>query len=264
MKRWDPRRRKPGPVWALLLLALLLPGSVCAAGEDCYPACPASEVSLVDALKAAGADASFSARGRLAAENGIEGYRGTAEENLRLLTLMKRGELRKPAGGPLAENTEKIRYIRQENKTCKASAVAMALNLLLGSDRYTTRSMGGANCESIQGLELTGSDGRRYTGVYKTDRYVGSLGELTGAVDAALEAGLPAAAAVHSTLPGRTKHHWVLILGRQGEDYLMADPAWGTEGSIGDNAVPLSSRSYAFGLTDCGTPHYGYVTFTAP
>ncbi len=269
-KKGKKVKRKPilGLLCAVLLLVLPLSGTASASGEGYYPACPASEASLVDALKGAGADASFSVRGSIAEANGIESYRGTAEQNLRLLELMKQGKLRRPekrAGtGPMADNLDKIRYIRQERKTCKASSVAMALNLLTGSDAYTTGDLGSALCSSIDGKEYRGSDGAVYTGVYKTDRYAGSLSELTEAIDDALSAGLPVVAAVHSTRSGGTRHHWVLIIGRSGKDYLMADPAWGIAGSIEENSAALSSRHYAFGLTDYDTPHYGYVTFRAP
>ncbi len=257
-----------GPLCAVLLLALLLPGRAYAAGEEYYPACPASEASLVDALKGAGAEASYSARMAVAEANGIDRYQGTAEQNLRLLGLMKQGKLRRPenraGAGPLADNLSQSKYIRQDKKTCKASSVAMALNLLTGSDTYTTKGLGSAQCKSIDGKEYRGSDGILYTGIYKTDRYAGSLTKLTEAIDAALSAGLPIVAAVHSTRSGGTRHHWVLIIGRSGADYLMADPAWGIAGSIAENSATLSSRSYALGLTDYDTPHYGYVTFRGP
>ena len=253
-------------VCTALLPALLLTVPVSGEEGPYFPACSGSEVSLVDALKGAGADAAFSARTAIAAANGLEVYSGTARENIRLLDLMKEGRLRRPeaAGpGPMADNLDKVKYIRQGTKTCKATSVAMAANLLLGKDTYTTKSMGASLCRSIEGEAFVGSDGVTYQGVYKTDRYVGTLRELRNAIDAALEAGLPIVAAVHSTRQGGTKHHWVLIIGRNGEDYLMADPSWGQAGSISENAAALSSRHYALGLTDYDTPHYGYVTFKA-
>lgn len=45
--------------------------------------------SIVDYAKASGRDASFSSRKRLAEELGITGYKGTADQNLKLLTLLK-------------------------------------------------------------------------------------------------------------------------------------------------------------------------------
>ncbi len=259
------RRTKRAPVTAvlwLMCLLFLLPGRALAA-EDCFfPACDRDQVSLVDALNALGADSSFEGRREIALANGYRDYRGTFGQNTALLHLLRHGRLRRPQPeeGPLYRNRDRIGFLRQEVKTCKASALAMALNLLRGSEVYSTESMGGDCCRSIDGERFLGSDGHTYLGVYRTDLYEGSPGELTEAIDDALAAGIPAVAAVHST-EGGTRHHWVLILGRSGEDYLIADPARAGRGSIGDNAVTMASRGYAFGLADYDALHYGYVTF---
>lgn len=50
--------------------------------------------SFVNALKEIGIDHSFENRRRIAKLNGIENYKGTAEENLKLLQLLKDGKLR--------------------------------------------------------------------------------------------------------------------------------------------------------------------------
>lgn len=50
--------------------------------------------SLVDALVQIGVDASFQNRLRLAKQNGIENYTGSAKQNLELLHLLKEGRLR--------------------------------------------------------------------------------------------------------------------------------------------------------------------------
>ncbi len=63
------------------------------------PACDSSQVSIVDALNAAGipnVDAEY--RMRLAIANGIEDYAYTAEQNTKLLELMKKGMLIDPEG----------------------------------------------------------------------------------------------------------------------------------------------------------------------
>ena len=251
---------------ALLLALLLLPQGALAAvaSGPCFPACDGDYISLVDALKSVGAESSFAYRGLIARTNGYSDYRGTAGQNAALLYLLRCGRLLRPETetAPLNANVGRIRFIRQERKTCKATAVAMALNLLLGEERCDTEAMGGSCCRGIDGETFTGSDGQRYRTVYRTDAYVGSPEELTKAIDEALAAGVPIVAAVHSTRGG-TQHHWVLILGRSGEDYLIADPAMEGSGSIADNAVTLSSRGYALGLADGETPHWGYVTFLA-
>ena len=260
------RRMKRKPFAAALWLAcllFLLPGKALAAESGgFFPACTWDQVSLVDGLRSVGAESSFDYRAEIALANGYRDYQGSSGQNTALLHLLRHGRLRRPQPeeGPLYRNRDRIRFLRQEPKTCKASALAMALNLLRGSDDYGTDSMGSDCCQSIDGECFLGSDGHTYLGVYRTDLYEGSLGELTKALDDALTAGIPAVAAVHSTRGG-TQHHWVLILGRSGEDYLIADPAQAGRGSIGDNAVTMASRGYAFGLADYDTLHYGYVTF---
>lgn len=49
--------------------------------------------SLVDALRAIGADISFNNRRAIAKANGIKGYVGTASQNIKMLNLLKQGKL---------------------------------------------------------------------------------------------------------------------------------------------------------------------------
>ncbi|MCI9084472.1 MAG: DUF3597 domain-containing protein [Bacilli bacterium] len=51
--------------------------------------------SIVDGLKSIGADSSFDYRTLLAYENGIHNYRGSYEQNIKLLNLFKDGKLKK-------------------------------------------------------------------------------------------------------------------------------------------------------------------------
>lgn len=60
-----------------------------------YEKCVINTVSLVDALKSIDVDNSFSFRKQIAITNGITNYRGTAEQNLKLLKLLKDGKLLK-------------------------------------------------------------------------------------------------------------------------------------------------------------------------
>ena len=52
--------------------------------------------SFVDALKKSGVNSSMSFRKKIAKENGIKNYTGTAKQNTKLLNLMKKGKLIKP------------------------------------------------------------------------------------------------------------------------------------------------------------------------
>ena len=260
-KRRRIRRLEKAAACRICLVLLLPAGTRAAEGSAYFPACGASCPSLVDALKSIGAESSFDYRAEIAKANGYRDYQGTAWQNTALLWLLRHGALRRPAAAlPLEANLSRISFLRQQRKTCKATAVAMALNLLRGANENGTEDLGGSCCRSIDGQEYLGSDGNPYRAVYKTDGYAGSPEELREAIDDALLSGLPIVAAVHST-KGGTQHHWVLILSRSGEDYLIADPARDGSGSIAANAVTMASRGYALGLTDYETPHYGYVTF---
>lgn len=51
--------------------------------------------SIVDALKKIGANSSYSNRAKIAKANGIKNYRGTASQNLKMLSLLKKGKLKR-------------------------------------------------------------------------------------------------------------------------------------------------------------------------
>lgn len=77
----------------VLVIALLLTGLPVFASAEYYPPVDDAETSIVDALKSIGEDSSFSNRERIAAENGISNYEGTADQNIYLLELLKVGKL---------------------------------------------------------------------------------------------------------------------------------------------------------------------------
>jgi len=65
---------------------------------------------------------------------------------------------------------------------------------------------------------------------------------------------LPIVIAVHKK-NSDTKHYWVTIIGKKGNDYNIIDPATGTKRT-------MDSAKYAFGLADYSNGnHYGYVSF---
>lgn len=154
--------------------------------------------------------------------------------------------------GLINSNLSKVSLIKQGSKTCKASAVAQSLNIIVGYDKYTTSSMGGNNCNNINGNIYRGSDGNQYIATYKKDTYVGSASEQQSKIDEAIAANLPIVVAVHKTTAG-TKKHWVTIIGKSGNTYEIIDPATGTRRT-------MSSAKYAFGATQDGYC-YGYVSF---
>ncbi len=58
-----------------------------------YPRYTGNSVSIVDGLKAVGVESSFANRQRIARKNGITAYRGSTDQNNRLLSLLKSGKL---------------------------------------------------------------------------------------------------------------------------------------------------------------------------
>ena len=54
-----------------------------------------TSTSIVDALKSIGVDSSMSNRSKIAKANGISNYKGTAEQNIKMLSLLKSGKLKK-------------------------------------------------------------------------------------------------------------------------------------------------------------------------
>ena len=61
-----------------------------------FPRTSYGGVSIVDGLKSIGANASYNYRLSIAARNGIQGYTGKPEQNLRMLNLLKQGQLLRP------------------------------------------------------------------------------------------------------------------------------------------------------------------------
>ena len=236
-----------------------------------FPAYTGSSPSIASALSALGVDSGYAYRAQIAAANGISGYSGTASQNTALLQLLKQGKLVKPgsaapastpaAAGLTAANLGRVSFLRQDTNTCKATSAAMAVNLIVGANRYSTADMiySGVLCRSLDGEVYTGSDGNTYRVSYKTDSYAGNLSELTAAVDAAVANGLPIVAAVHSS---STRHHWIVIVGRDTDgSYLAVDPARNGSGTMASQARSMTAMGYSFGLTDYTAPHYGWISF---
>lgn len=249
--------------------ALIDPCAPTAEDSPFFPAYTGGSPSIAAALDSLGVDPSYASRAKIAAANGVADYSGSAAQNTGLLALLRQGLLVKPGssavpaapGGLTAANLNRVSFLRQDKNTCKATAAAMAVNLILGSSRYSTRDMihSGVLCRNLDGNLYTGSDGRVYRTTYKTDGYVGSLGELTRAVDAALDQGLPIVAAVNSAA---SRHHWVVVVGRDaGGNYLIVDPARNGSGSMAAQAKSMAALGYSFGLADYAQPHYGYISF---
>lgn len=60
-----------------------------------YKKCGKKETSIAEGLKAIGVDNSYSFRKKIAKVNGIKNYAGTAAQNIKMLSLLKEGKLKK-------------------------------------------------------------------------------------------------------------------------------------------------------------------------
>ncbi len=58
-----------------------------------YPRYTGGSVSIVDALQSVGVESSFTNRQKIAEKNGITGYKGSADQNEKLLSLLRNGKL---------------------------------------------------------------------------------------------------------------------------------------------------------------------------
>ncbi len=58
-----------------------------------YPKCDSGYDSIVDALDSIGVNSSYDNRKKIAKNNGIDNYRGTAAQNIKMLKLLKNGKL---------------------------------------------------------------------------------------------------------------------------------------------------------------------------
>ncbi|WCS69195.1 hypothetical protein Goe27_00790 [Bacillus phage vB_BsuM-Goe27] len=114
-----------------LTFGIALAGQTAAAATSGY--------SVVDYLAAQGKDSSFSYRGELAANYGITGYRGTADQNIQLLDKLKGGSGYKASVAPL----------KKEVKT-ESTAQPSSQSLTVVATAYT------ANCAGCSGITATG------------------------------------------------------------------------------------------------------------
>ena len=163
------------------------------------------------------------------------------------------------SGGLIAQNLPRVSFIKQDPKTCKATAAAQAANLIVGSNMYTTNSMrayeGQPDCKNLEGVTYKGSDGKTYVTTCKSDGYVGTIQEQQEKINEAIAFGLPIIVTVHTTTEWGTKHHWVTIVGKKGDTYEIVDPATGTKTTMKD-------FNYDFGLADYSDGyHYGYISY---
>ena len=70
--------------------------SCCCEKNIYFPSTSYRGFSIVNGLRSIGANTSYNYRLSIAARNGIQGYAGRPEQNLRMLNLLKKGQLLRP------------------------------------------------------------------------------------------------------------------------------------------------------------------------
>lgn len=79
------------------IIGVFTPNNLLDEQEDkFFIACKYTGFSIVDALKSIGANSSYAYRCKIAKANDIVNYKGTAMQNLKMLSLLKKGKLIKP------------------------------------------------------------------------------------------------------------------------------------------------------------------------
>lgn len=92
-----------------------------------------SSGSIVAALKAIGEKSDYSYRCSIAEANGIKGYKGTASQNIKMLTLLKSGYLIKPTSGTVSNVSYFAKY------TGSSNSIADALRSIGVDSSYSNR-----------------------------------------------------------------------------------------------------------------------------
>ena len=91
--------------------------------------------SIVSALNAIGVDSSYSNREKIAKANGISNYSGTAEQNTKMLTLLKQGKLKKV--GSTNVSSSSASYYKKY--TGDSGSIVTALNAIGVDSSYSNR-----------------------------------------------------------------------------------------------------------------------------
>ena len=128
-----------------------------------FPRYTGSSGSIVTALKAVGADSSYSYRAKIAAANGITGYSGTAAQNTRMVSLLKAGKLVKPGTSAPATTTPAA-----PSQTTKPGTSGKGATLLNANADLSVKNKAKEN-----GIKYISYEGQRSAAAYNTviDQY---------------------------------------------------------------------------------------------
>lgn len=120
-----------------------------------FPAYTGTSNSIITALNAIGVNSSYSYREKIAQANGITGYRGTAQQNLNMVALLKKGLLVKPGSA-----------VYFPAYTGNSGSIAAALNSLGIDSSYSYREKIAAKNE-ITGYKGTPAQNTRMLNLLK-------------------------------------------------------------------------------------------------
>lgn len=155
-------------VCALALIVTMLPLSALAAdNSEYFPRYTGSSGSIVTALRAVGAESSYSYRCRIAAKNGISGYRGTAAQNTLMVNLLKQGQLLNPDGIPSPASNSSAGYFARY--TGSSNSIVNALRAIGVDSSFGYRSKIAA-ANSITGYRGTAAQNTQMVNLLKQGR----------------------------------------------------------------------------------------------
>ena len=132
-----------------------------------YPKYTGSSGSIIKALQAIGVDSSYSFRSKIAAANKISNYRGTAEQNTKMVNLLKKGQLVNPNAKTTLEtsNTYYPKY------TGSSGSIIKALQAIGVDSSYSYRcKIAAAN--SISGYRGTAAQNTKMVSLLKQGKLI--------------------------------------------------------------------------------------------
>ena len=157
-------------VCALAIIVTMLPLSALAAdNSEYFPRYTGSSGSIVTGLRAVGAESSFNYRSRVAAKNGISGYRGTAQQNVTLLNLLKQGKLLNPDGVPASTCSNDARYF--DRYTGGSNSIVTGLRAIGADSSFSYRTKIAA-ANNISGYRGTASQNTTLLNLLKQGRLI--------------------------------------------------------------------------------------------
>lgn len=129
---------------------------------DYYPKYTGSSTSLISVLTAVGeSDVSMTNRKKIASKNGLTNYSGTAEQNLKMVSLLKQGKLLKPTSGAVVSSEYYPKY------TGSSTSITTALNVVGEKDTSMAHRKKIATANSIANYSGTSNQNIKMVNILK-------------------------------------------------------------------------------------------------